>query len=68
MRETDSLSIAAQNNTIRDNNVKTKTDYSQKNGDCRFCGDRCETVNHIISKISNWPKRNRRFGLNGWEK
>ena len=42
--------IAAQ--TIRTNFDKAKIDNALKNFKCRLCGDRHETVNHIISKCS----------------
>ena len=51
-RETESLLIAAQNNTIRNNHIKAKIDNAQKYIKFRFCGDRDETMNHIISKRS----------------
>ena len=38
-RKAESLLIAAQNNTIRTNYVKAKTDNMQQNSKCRLCGD-----------------------------
>ena len=49
-RETKSLRIAAQENAIRTNHIKARIDNSQQNSKCRLCGDRDETINHIISK------------------
>ena len=51
-RETESLLIAAQNNAIRTNQIKAIIDKTQQNSQCRLCGDRDETTNHIISKCS----------------
>ena len=51
-RETESLLIAAQNNAIRINCVKEKIDKMQQNSNCWLCGDKDETINHIISKYS----------------
>ena len=45
--ETESLLIAAQNNAIRTNHIKTIIDKTQQNNKCRLCGDRDETINHI---------------------
>ena len=45
-RETESLLIAAQNNTIRTNHIKASIDKTQQNSKCRLCGDRDETINH----------------------
>ena len=42
--------MAAQNNTIRTNHIKVRIDKTQQNSKCRLCGDRDETINHIISK------------------
>ena len=47
-KEKDSLLIAAQNNAIRTNYIKVKTDYTQKNSKYRLCGDRDKTIRHII--------------------
>ena len=48
-RETESLLIAAQDNAIWTNHIKAKIDETQQNSKCRLCGDRDETINHIIS-------------------
>ena len=49
-RESESPLIAAQNNTMRTNHIKARIDKAQQNSRCRLCGDRDETVNHIISE------------------
>ena len=49
-RKTESLLIAAQINATRTNHIKTRIDKTQHNSRCRLCGDRDETINHIISK------------------
>ena len=46
-RETESLLLAAQDNIIRTNHIKARIDKTQQNSNCRLCGDRDETVNHI---------------------
>ena len=51
-RETESLLIAAQNNAIKTNHIKTRKGKTQQNSKCRLCGDRDETINHIISECS----------------
>ena len=52
-RETESLQMAAQNNAIRTNHIKARIDKTQQNSKCRLCGDRYETINHIISECRN---------------
>ena len=52
-RETEFLLIAAQYNAIRTNHIKARIDKTQLNSKCRLCGDREETINHIISECSN---------------
>ena len=52
-RETEFLLIAAQNNVIRTNHIKAKSDDRQHNIKCELYGDRLETVN---------LKRNTRHG------
>ena len=51
-RETESLLMAAQNSAIRTNHIKARIDKTQQNSKCRRCGDRDETINHIISECS----------------
>ena len=46
-RETESLQIAAQNNAIRTNYNKARTDKSQQNSRCILCGDIDEMINHL---------------------
>ena len=56
-RETESLLIAAQNNAIRTNLIKVRIDKTQQNSKCRQCGDRDETINHIISESSKLAQK-----------
>ena len=51
-KETESILIAAQTNAIRTNYIKARIDTTQQNGKYRLCGDRDETINHIISECS----------------
>ena len=51
-RETESLQIAAQNNAIRTNHIKARIDQKKKNNRCRLCGDRDQTINHIMSECT----------------
>ena len=44
--------MAAQNSAIRTDHIKARTDNTQQNSKCRLCGDRDETINHIISECS----------------
>ena len=56
-RETESLLIAAQNSAIRTNHIKARIDKTQQNSKCRLCGDRDETINHIISECSKLAQK-----------
>ena len=56
-RETESLLIAAQDNAISTNHIKARIDKTQQNSKCRLCGDRDETINHIISECSKLAQR-----------
>ena len=51
-RETESLLIAAHNNVLWTNYIKVRIDKTQQNSKCGLCGDRDETINHIISECS----------------
>ena len=44
--------MAAQNSAIRTNYIKAKIDKNQQNSKCRLCGDRDDTINHIVSECS----------------
>ena len=54
-RETESLLIATQNSAI--NNVKAKIDNTQQNSKCGLCGDKEETINHIIRDCSKLSQK-----------
>ena len=56
-RETESLLIAAQNKAVRSNHIKARLDKTQQNSKCRLCGDRDETINHIISECSKFAQK-----------
>ena len=56
-RETESLQIAAQNNTIRTNHIKARIDKTQQNSKCRLCGDGDKTINHKISECSKLAQK-----------
>ena len=56
-RETESLQIAAENNAISSNYIKARIDKTQQNSRCRVCGDRDETINHIISECSKLAEK-----------
>ena len=58
-RWTESLLVATQNNAIRTNHIKARIDKTQQNSKCRLCGDRDETINHIISKCSKLAQENK---------
>ena len=56
-RETESLLIAAQNNTIRINQIKARIDKTQQKSRCNLCGDRDETINNIIGECSKLAQK-----------
>ena len=49
--------MAAQNNVIRTNHIMVRIDKTQQTSKCRLCGDRNETINHIISECSNLAQK-----------
>ena len=56
-RKTESLRIAAQNNSIRTNHIKARIDKTQQNSKCRLYSDRDKTINHIISECSKLAQK-----------
>ena len=57
MRETESLLIATQNNTIRTNHIKARIDEMQQNSKCRLCDNKRKTINHMISECSKLAQK-----------
>ena len=53
----ESLLIAAQDNAIRTNPIKARIDKTLQNSKCCLCGDRDETINHIISECSKLAQK-----------
>ena len=49
--------MAVQNSTIRTNHIKAMIDKMQQNSKCRLCGDKDETINHIISACSKLAQK-----------
>ena len=56
-RETESLLIAAQYSALKTNHIKVRIDKTQQKSKCRQCGDRDETINHIISECCKLAQR-----------
>ena len=67
-RKTEFLLTAAQNNAIRTNYIKVRIDKTQQNGRCWLCGDKDETISHIISECSKLVQKDIRLGSTGWER
>ena len=68
-RENEFLLIAPQYNAIITNDIKARIDKTQENSKCLLCGDRDETINHIISEFGSWSiKLHDSMGrLNHWK-
>ena len=49
--------IIKQNDAIRTNHIRARIDKTQQNSKCRICGDRDETINHIISECSKLAQK-----------
>ena len=56
-RGTESLLIAAQNYTIKVNYIRAKINNTQQNSRCRLCGDKNETINHIVSRCNEFAQK-----------
>ena len=48
---------SSKNNAVRTNHIKARKDKAQRNSKCRLCGDRDETINHIISECSKLAQK-----------
>ena len=49
-RKTEALIMAAQEQAIRTNNLKSKIDKTQEKSKCRMCGKAEESINHVLSE------------------
>ena len=49
--------MSVQNSAIRTNHIKVRIDKTQQNSKCRLCGDRDETINHIICECNNLAQK-----------
>ena len=56
-RETESLLVAAQNESIRTNLIKAKIDKSQGDSLCRVCSKVDESIDHIVSGCSKLTQK-----------
>ena len=56
-RETGFLLIATRNNAIKTNYIKTRIAKTQQNSKCRLCGDKDETMGHMISEYSKLAQK-----------
>ena len=63
-RETESLIIAAQNQSIRTNHIKAVIDKSQTNSKCRMCLQSDETI--FFLNVQNLHRRNIKEDMIGW--
>ena len=56
-RETESLTVAVQNQSIRTNLVKAKNEKSQGNSLCRVCRKADQSRDHIVSGCSELAQK-----------
>ena len=56
-KETETLLIAAQNDAMRTNHIKAIIDKTQQNSRYRSCGNRDQTINHIIRECSKLARK-----------
>ena len=61
-RETESLIVAAQNQSIRTNLVKARIDKSQGDSLCRMCRKVDESIDHIVSGCSKFAQKEYKRG------
>ncbi len=65
-RETEPLPTSAQNNAIRTHHIKARIDMTQQNRNCSLCGDRNETINHIMIKCSKLAQKKYKTRHDEW--
>ena len=67
-REIESLPMATQNDAIRTNYIVAKIYKTYPNSKFWSCGDREETINHIMTESSKQAKQSIRQDTTGWRK
>ena len=67
-RGPESLLIAAQNYTIKVNYIRANINNTQQNSRCRLCGDKNETINHIVSRCNEFAQKEYKSRHNWVEK
>ena len=68
-RETESLLIVTQNTAVKTTISKQTYIRRKKNNRCKLCGDRDETVNHIIIECFKLAQKKRiKLDSTGWAK
>ena len=56
-KETESLIVAAKNQSIRTNLVKSKIDRNQEDSFCRLCRKTDESMDPVFSDCSNFTEK-----------
>ena len=56
-KETESLTVSAQNQSIRTNLVKAKIHKTQKYTLCRLCKKADESIDHVVSSCSKLAQK-----------
>ena len=67
-RETESLIVIAQNQSIRTNLLKAKIEISQGDSLCRVCRKVDESIIILLVVVVNLHRRSTREGMRTWEK
>ena len=62
-KETEGMLMAAQDQALRTNWISVMIDKRQGSAMCRMCGERDETLSHIVSECKNWHKMSTRNGV-----
>ena len=60
-KETEGMLMAAQDQALRTNYIKKITDCKDVSPMCRLCGDREETISHIVAECSKLAQKQYRL-------
>ena len=59
-KQTECMLFAAQEQALRTNAIKAKTDKHQVSSECRLCATKEETVMHLVSGCPSWRRNSKR--------
>ena len=65
-KETEGMITAAQDQALRANAIKAKVEQQNLSPLCRMCGEKDESMGHLVASVASLPKLNTSTGMTMW--